>query len=66
MSEVNAYGYVTTISGVCDAVRLSAHFSGISVFHTSVGVTLSRHSSRVSDTSICMASRCGYLRSFVM
>ena len=49
MLEVNAYGYVTTISGVCDAVRLSAHFSGILVFHTSVGVTFSRQTLRVSD-----------------
>ena len=53
MSEVNAYGYVTTISGVCDAVRLSAHFSGILVFHTGVGVTLSRQLSGYPTTSIC-------------
>ena len=39
-------GMLTTISGVCDGVRLSAHFSGILVFHTGVGVTLSCQSSR--------------------
>lgn len=48
MSEVDAYGYDVTISGVCDAVRFSAHFSGILVFHTGVGVTLSCQSSRLS------------------
>lgn len=63
---MDAYGYDTTISGVCDAVRLSAHFSGIFVFHTGVGVTLSRQLSGYPTTSISMASRCGYLRSFVM
>ena len=53
MSEVDAYGYDVTISGVCDAVRLSAHFSGILVFHTGVGVTLSRQLSGYPTTSIC-------------
>lgn len=53
MSEVDAYGYDVTISGVCDAVRFSAHFSGILVFHTGVGVTLSRQLSGYPTTSIC-------------
>jgi hypothetical protein len=43
---VDAYGYVTTISGVCDSESFSAHFLGILVYHTSVGATLSRQLSR--------------------
>ena len=52
MLEVNAYGYVTTISGVCDSESFSAHFLGILVYHTSVGATLSRQFSGFPTTSI--------------